>query len=40
MNFLKSLYQKYGQYFIDIWQYLVFILVVIIGLAVMLWTKL
>jgi len=39
MNVFKSLYKKYGPYFVDIWQYLVFILIVIIGLAIMLWSK-
>jgi hypothetical protein len=31
MNQLKELYEKYGKYFVDIWQYLVIILIFIIA---------
>lgn len=36
MNLLKRLYEKYGNYFLDIWQYLLIIVIVVIGLLIML----
>jgi hypothetical protein len=31
MKFLKVLYKEYGHYFVDIWQYLLLILILIIA---------
>jgi hypothetical protein len=40
MNLLKQffiqLYQSYGGYFLDIWQYLLIIVIVVIGLLIVL----
>jgi len=36
MNLLKELWGKYGGFFLDIWQYLLIIVIVFIGLLIVL----
>jgi hypothetical protein len=36
MKFIIRLYQRYGGYFLDIWQYLLIIVIVAVGLLIML----